>query len=122
MRYCILGSDGVAGGYVVEMHILMEQWCRTHCRGGYTVLDHGEIRFEDQTDALAFGRKWFMPEAWQMRPMRDHCRPAHCASVDYSCPHSAPACGTLAGGHRTSRWADDSPGPGMALPSKTDAP
>lgn len=89
MRYCVLGNDGVAGGYVVEMHLLMEQWCRQHCLGGYHVIDHGEFRFERDEDAQAFSRAWFMPDKWVKRPTHAKCRPGKpCATVDYCCPHA----------------------------------
>ncbi|WP_156520941.1 hypothetical protein [Magnetospirillum moscoviense] len=45
MRYCVLGDDGVAGGYVVEMHLAMERWCQANCRSTFTVIDHGEFGF-----------------------------------------------------------------------------
>ncbi len=88
MRYCVLGDDGVAGGYVVEMHLVMERWCQLNCQGTYTVIDHGEFRFDRDEDAQAFTRAWFMPDKWEMRPTSPRCRPGACATVDYSCPHA----------------------------------
>jgi len=86
MNYCILGDDGVRGGFVVEMRIDMERWCADHCKGGYAVLHHGEIKFEHETDAKRFAKAWFMPENFELRTMQPDCNAALCADRHNVCP------------------------------------
>ena len=70
--------DAVAGGYAAEMHMEMEAWCETNCRGTFVVVKHDEIKFSDKADAEAFAYKWFAADKWRLRKMIAVCDVSRC--------------------------------------------
>lgn len=88
MNYCIRNVDEMIanlGGYMFDVAMEMEAWCRRHCRQPFVVSGCDEVKFTDRREAETFASHWFRPGSWSIVPMGPRCSASRCRISARAC-------------------------------------